>query len=159
MESELFVFDIPYHLLYFNGHFGKSKVLLSPYDIQQNVLKPTYDQIIHYLESILQGVTGDSIEALVLTGGLCDWVLLLELVKDVCKAAGVKVVYLPERRRSPPSSYNDVISGAIYKAMDTIIPRAEMCKLLLDQIDSPMNSFDSEQPTFFVFIGNFLFKL
>ncbi|CAO3657385.1 unnamed protein product [Mucor hiemalis] len=118
---------------------------ISPTELEKNVVRPICDPIIHYLESILQGTVRDSIETLALTGGFCFSEFLVALIKDTCNIFGLKVV-------SSPGRLYDVISGAIYKAMDKFIPRADTSKMLLDKKSSPTNSIENEPPRCIVFI-------
>lgn len=119
-------------------------------------MKPICDQIIHYLRNILKGAVGESIEFLVLTGGFHFSDYLLELINDTCRTSGTKVLYASRRYkfRSSVRRCNEIIRGAIYKAMDTFIPRADTFKLLLDRKELSMGSIANRTPRVFVFIGN-----
>ncbi|CAO3653775.1 unnamed protein product [Mucor hiemalis] len=127
---------------------------ISPVEIEKNVMKPICDQIVHYLESILKGAVGDSVEALALTGGFHFSDYLVELIKDMCCKSGTKVLLSSGRHIYPPpiQHCNDIIRGAIHKAMDTFIPRADTFKLLLDRKELSMDSIDDRTPKVFVFI-------
>lgn len=129
---------------------------ISPLEIEKNVMKPICDQIVHYLGNILKGAIGDSIEALVLTGGFHFSDYWSELIKDMCRTSGTKVVLSSMRYefQYPVQCCYEIIRGAMYKAMDTFIPRADTFKLLLDRKELSMDSIANRTPKVFVFIGN-----
>ncbi|CAO3620620.1 unnamed protein product [Mucor hiemalis] len=119
-------------------------------EVEKYVLKPACDEIIFYLKSILQGTVGDSVEAIVLTGDFFRVPYLLELIKNTCNAAGVKVIFFKENRLNiyySPSTVA-ILSGAMYKAMDKFLPRSDTFKVLLDKKES----IESISPELFVFM-------
>lgn len=126
---------------------------ISRTELEEDVIKPIYNQIIHYMESILQGTVADSIEALVLTGGFFNSKSMRELIKSICNAAGVKILSFPDYFLDRNYDYVPV-TGAVHKAVDKILPRVDTSKLLLDS----MGSIDIRSPTLFVFISRLLVK-
>lgn len=124
-------------------------LIKNPTELDKSIMKPACHGIVLYLKSILRGVFGDSIEALILTGGSFDSEYLLEVVKDTCNTAGVKSVSLPKQRHVFLSHRYDSVSGAIHMAMDKFVPRADTPKLFLHRND-PINSM---LPVIYAFIG------
>ncbi|CAO3657383.1 unnamed protein product [Mucor hiemalis] len=123
-------------------------LIKNPTELDKSIMKPACHGIVLYLKSILRGVFGDSIEALILTGGSFDSEYLLEVVKDTCNTAGVKSVSLPKQRHVFLSHRYDSVSGAIHMAMDKFVPRADTPKLFLHRNDL----INSMLPVIYAFI-------
>ncbi|CAO3657343.1 unnamed protein product [Mucor hiemalis] len=111
----------------------------------KHVEEKRYNRIMRYVVNILKGSVGESIEALVVAGGSDFMYYMPEMMRDNCHIMGTKAVRLPH------CEYG-IVLGAIYKAMDGFIPRADAPKIVLDRLELSKDSIDSKIPKAFVFI-------
>ncbi|CAO3657496.1 unnamed protein product [Mucor hiemalis] len=106
-----------------------------PVEVVENVIKPIYERVKvnQYFQDVLRGA-GDSIEAVILVGGgFCNYLYLVELIEDICKIEGTRVVcphviVYPSRGQS-----YSIAQGAIVKSMDKISADIRRPKVVLDK--------------------------
>lgn len=119
-----------------------------PNQLEENVLRPICDKIICYLESIMQGAR-DTIDAVVLAGGVCSSEYLVELIVNACKKTSTKLIF-PCEEGGLQSVCFDIVKGAILKSIDKVEVFEPAIAVVLD--DEKYSKEESE-PKVHVFIG------
>ncbi|CAO3628313.1 unnamed protein product [Mucor hiemalis] len=124
-------------------------LIVSPVEVVKNVIKPVYERVTQYFQNVLRGA-GDSIEAVILVGGFCNCVYLVELIQDTCKREGTKVVSFHAMRNPSLRKLYSISQGALVKSMDKISVDIRRPRVVLDEEFSL--HIESKVPEVFVFI-------
>lgn len=131
---------------------NRTTLTISPFELEQNVMRPVCDKIVHYLGSILQGSIGNSIEAIILVGGLSHSVYLMELIEEICSRTDTKILAFTEPIDTPFCGF-DILDSALVKSEYDLLS-LKSSKVILDQKNSLKNPVDGNSPEVYVFVGN-----
>ncbi|CAO3657354.1 unnamed protein product [Mucor hiemalis] len=129
---------------------NRTTLTISPFELEQNVMRPVCDKIVHYLGSILQGSIGNSIEAIILVGGLSHSVYLMELIEEICSRTDTKILAFTELVGTPFCGF-DILDSALVKSEYDLLS-LKSSKVILDQKNSLKNPVDGNSPEVYVFV-------